>query len=64
MEPTSFVFVAGLHFHEHALYVSGAELGPKGPEFQILVFKDWNGQTFTSQTANYTVAYRVQVTAA
>lgn len=52
--PTKLVFVAGLQFHEHALYVSGAELGSKGPEFQILVFKDWNGTTFRSQKAIYT----------
>jgi glucose/arabinose dehydrogenase len=51
---TALAFVGGLQFHAGVLYVSGATIGAKGPEFQILAFKGWNGSTFTSQGAIYT----------
>ncbi len=47
-------FVGGLQFHNGVLYVSGAALGAKGPEFQILAFTGWNGTTFASQKPIYT----------
>jgi glucose/arabinose dehydrogenase len=51
---TKLVFVGGLQFRGSTLYVSGATLAGKGPVFQILAFKGWNGTTFTSQKAIYT----------
>jgi glucose/arabinose dehydrogenase len=54
------IFVGGLQFHNDALYVSGATLGAKGPQFQILTFKNWNGTTFTSQKVIYTAPSKFQ----
>lgn len=51
---TALAFVGGLQFHAGVLYVSGAAIGPSGPEFQILAFTGWNGTTFTSQKPIYT----------
>jgi hypothetical protein len=52
--PGSPVFVAGLAWHNGALYISGGSIGPKGPVFQLLKWSGWNGKKFTKQTAIYT----------
>jgi glucose/arabinose dehydrogenase len=52
--PTKLVFVGGLQFRDKALYVSGATIGAKGPQFEILVFRGWNGKAFASQKVIYT----------
>jgi len=52
--PGSPVFVAGLAFHNGALYVSGGVLTAKGPSWRLLKWTGWNGTTFTTQKTIYT----------
>ncbi|HWD65408.1 MAG TPA: hypothetical protein VG405_09560 [Solirubrobacteraceae bacterium] len=52
--PSPLVFVAGLAVRNHVLYISGAQFGSQGPEFQILAWSGWNGATFTHQRVVYT----------
>ena len=53
--PGSPAFVAGLAWHDGALYVSGGgPTGPKSAKFQILKWSGWNGTTFTKRQAIYT----------
>jgi len=52
--PGSPQFVAGLAWHQGALYVSGGSIGSSGAKFQLLKWSGWNGTTFTSQKAIYT----------
>jgi len=52
--PGSPQFVAGLAWHQGALYVSGGSLTAKGPKWQLLKWSGWNGTTFTKQKAIYT----------
>jgi glucose/arabinose dehydrogenase len=47
-------FVAGLAWHQGALYVSGGFLTKQGAKFQLLKWSGWNGTTFTKQKAIYT----------
>lgn len=48
-------FVAGLAWHDGALYVSGGSFtGPTTSVWQIQKWSGWNGSTFTSQKAIYT----------
>jgi glucose/arabinose dehydrogenase len=54
------VFVAGSQFHDGALYVSGATLGAKGPEFEILALSGWNGSRFSAQKVLYTAPHGFQ----
>jgi glucose/arabinose dehydrogenase len=53
--PGSPQFVAGLAWHQGALYVSGGSLtGPKSAKWQVLAWSGWNGTTFTKKKAIYT----------
>ena len=47
-------FVGGLASRKGVLYISGADAGPHGEQWQILAWSGWNGTTFTSQKAIYT----------
>jgi hypothetical protein len=58
--PKSPAFVAGMEFHDGWLYMSGAVIGPKGPEFQILAWRGWNGKTFTTRKVIYTAPAKFQ----
>jgi hypothetical protein len=53
-------FVAGLTWHQGALYISGAELTATGAKFQILKWSGWNGTTFAKQQAIYTAPKKFQ----
>jgi glucose/arabinose dehydrogenase len=53
--PGSPEFVAGLAWHDGALYVSGGSVtGPTTQKWQLFVWSGWNGTKFTSQKAIYT----------
>lgn len=52
--PSDVIFAAGLEFHKKVLYISAADIGAAGPQFQILAWSGWNGVTFTSMKAIYT----------
>ena len=52
--PSNVVFVGGMQFHKGVLYISAADAGQSGPQFQILAWSGWNGTTFTKQRAIYT----------
>ncbi len=53
--PGSPEFVAGLTWHDGALYVSGGSVtGPTTQKWQLFAWSGWNGTRFTKQTAIYT----------
>ncbi|HEX2703772.1 MAG TPA: hypothetical protein VHM72_10110 [Solirubrobacteraceae bacterium] len=53
--PGSPQFVAGLAWHDGALYVSGGSVtGPNTETWQLFAWSGWNGTTFTEQKAIYT----------
>lgn len=53
--PGSPQFVAGLAWHDGALYVSGGSVtGPTTQKWQLFVWSGWNGSKFTKQQAIYT----------
>ncbi|HEY1774776.1 MAG TPA: hypothetical protein VGG41_01340 [Solirubrobacteraceae bacterium] len=53
--PGSPEFVAGLAWHDGALYVSGGSVtGPTTQKWQLFVWSGWNGTKFASQKAIYT----------
>ena len=53
--PGSPQFVAGLAWHQGALYVSGGSLtGPHSAKWQLFKWSGWNGTTFTKRQAIYT----------
>lgn len=52
--PSPLLFVGGLAVRKHVLYISGADIGSQGPQFQILAWSGWNGVTFTKQRVVYT----------
>lgn len=52
--PSNVIFVGGMATHKHVLYISAADVGSAGPQFQILAWSGWNGVTFTKQKAIYT----------
>ena len=47
-------FVAGLAWHDNALYISGGSITATGPVFQLLRWRGWNGSSFTSRQVLYT----------
>lgn len=48
-------FVAGLAWHQGALYISGGSVtGPHSAKWQLLKWSGWNGTTFTKRQAIYT----------
>ena len=52
--PGSPTVVAGLAWHNGALFVSGGTLTAQGPVWQLFKWSGWNGTTFAHQTAIYT----------
>jgi glucose/arabinose dehydrogenase len=58
--PGSPQFVAGLAWHEGALFVSGGSITKTGPRFQIQRWTGWNGTTFAKQKAIYTAPKNFQ----
>jgi glucose/arabinose dehydrogenase len=52
--PSPIRFVAGLAWHNNALYISGAVLAHGRPSFRLLRWSGWNGTTFTSRKTLYT----------
>ena len=52
--PSPLRFVAGLAWHAHRLYVSGAALTPKGPSWRLVAWGGWDGNTFTKRHTIYT----------
>jgi glucose/arabinose dehydrogenase len=44
---SGYKFVAGLAFHDHKLYVSGAVLAHGRPSWRLSAWSGWNGKTFT-----------------
>lgn len=52
--PSNVIFAGGLAFHHGVLYVSAVDMGPSGPQFQILAWRGWNGVSFNKQKAIYT----------
>ena len=52
--PSNVLFVGGLAVRKNVLYISGADVGASGPQWQILAWSGWNGTTFTSRKAIYT----------
>ncbi|MFZ0043444.1 MAG: hypothetical protein WAK93_19195 [Solirubrobacteraceae bacterium] len=59
--PGSPAYVAGLTWHQGALYVSGGFLtGPNSAKWQLLKWSGWNGTTFTKQQAIYTAPKKFQ----
>jgi glucose/arabinose dehydrogenase len=46
-----FKFVAGLAFHNHKLYVSGAVIANGRPSWRLSAWSGWNGKTFTVRKA-------------
>jgi glucose/arabinose dehydrogenase len=53
--PGSPQFVAGLAWHQGALYISGGSItGPHSAKWQLLKWSGWNGTTFTKRQAIYT----------
>jgi glucose/arabinose dehydrogenase len=53
-------FVAGLAWHNDALYISGAVLTKTGPSFRLLKFSDWNGTTFETRQILFIASKRFQ----
>jgi glucose/arabinose dehydrogenase len=47
-------FVAGLAWHNNALYISGGSVTANGLVFQLLRWSGWNGSSFTNRQALYT----------
>ncbi len=47
-------FVAGLAWHDNALYISGGSVTANGAVFQLLRWSGWNGSSFTSRQVLYT----------
>jgi hypothetical protein len=47
-------FVAGLAWHDNALYISGGSFTANGPVFQLLRWRGWNGTSFSSRQVLYT----------
>ena len=58
--PGSPQFVAGLAWHQGALYVSGGSVTATGAKWQLLKWSSWNGTTFTKQQAIYTAPKKFQ----
>ena len=58
--PGSPGFVAGLAWHQGALYVSGGSITATGPKWQLWKWSGWNGTTFASQKAIYTAPKKFQ----
>jgi glucose/arabinose dehydrogenase len=59
--PGSPAFVAGLAWHQGALYVSGGFVtGPTSARWQILKWSGWNGTTFTKRKVVYTAPKKFQ----
>ncbi|HSC03070.1 MAG TPA: hypothetical protein VLC49_07115 [Solirubrobacteraceae bacterium] len=59
--PGSPAFVAGLAWHQGALYVSGGFVtGPTSARWQILKWSGWNGTTFTRRKVVYTAPKKFQ----
>lgn len=59
--PGSPQFVAGLAWHQGALYVSGGFVtGPASARWQILKWSGWNGTTFTKRNVVYTAPKKFQ----
>jgi glucose/arabinose dehydrogenase len=54
--PGSPQFVAGLAWHDHALYVSGGVLTATGASWQLEKWTGWTGTTFTTQKTIYTAS--------
>lgn len=52
--PGSPLISFGVTFHHGTLYVSGTNLGAKGPVSQLFAWSGWNGVTFKKQKAIYT----------
>ena len=52
--PGSPLISFGVTFHKGTLYVSGATIGPEGPQGQLYAWSGWNGTTFASQKTIYT----------
>jgi glucose/arabinose dehydrogenase len=51
--PSKFKFVAGVTWHHHKLYVSGAKLKNGRPSWQLGAWSGWNGTTFTHRKVLY-----------
>ncbi len=54
--PSSLLYVAGLAWHDGALYISGGLLKGKVPTYQIDRWSGFNGTTFTKQQTLYTLS--------
>jgi hypothetical protein len=52
--PSPYKFVAGVAWHNHALYVSGGVLTAHGPSWRLMKFKGWTGTKFTTRRLLYT----------
>ena len=52
--PSELKFVAGLVWHNGLLYVSGAAMTSKGPQWRLMSWGKWNGDTFTDRHTIYT----------
>jgi glucose/arabinose dehydrogenase len=52
--PNAPQFVAGLAWHDSALYISGGYLTASGANFQILKWSGWNGTSFAHRKAVWT----------
>ncbi|MBV9818084.1 MAG: hypothetical protein JOZ07_07005 [Solirubrobacterales bacterium] len=57
---TSLRFVAGLAWHDDALYVSGGSLAGKGVTWTLQKWTGFNGTTFASQKVIYTAPKKFQ----
>ena len=58
--PGSPQFVAGLAWHQGALYVSGGAITAQGPKWRLWKWSGWNGTTFASQKVLYTAPKKFQ----
>lgn len=56
--PTELRFVAGLVWHNHKLYVSGAAPTKKGIQWRLMAWAGWNGETFLKRQTIYTAPKR------
>jgi len=52
--PSPLKFVAGVAWHQGALYASGGVLTAQGPSWRLYRFKGWNGTTFAHSKVLYT----------
>jgi glucose/arabinose dehydrogenase len=53
--PSSLRFVAGVAWHKHSLYVSGASLTAAGaPSWRLMSWSGWTGKTFTHRRTLFT----------